>query len=140
MSSFVISKENYIKAAGIVAGIAEVTDMFVFDYQKGRKMTAADFYDKFTQLFEMNALSVQEEWGEEEPEQDNNTYMPVWNKALQAGKQKAYHGDLLQITLGLIDFFSSIVYQIEKPAYMWNARSFWIAYPSSLSIKRTRTR
>lgn len=125
MSSYVISKEDYIKAAGIVAGIAEVKELWIFDYQKGRSMTTADYYDKFVEIFEMNAISVQEQYGDKEPEHDNNTYMKTWEKAYRKGKQFAYYENIEEPTLHLVDFFSSVVYQIEKPAYMWNVRSFF---------------
>ena len=44
MSSFVIAKEEYIKAAGLIAGIKDVhRDIWLYDYEYGRNMEADDF-------------------------------------------------------------------------------------------------
>ena len=71
MSSFVISKKEYIKAAGIVAGIAEAQrDFWLFDYEAQRNSTPEDYYNRFAECYTMNALSVQEQYGDDKPEAD----------------------------------------------------------------------
>ena len=88
MSSFVVNKSEYIKAAGIVSGLAELYAdrygtthrIWIYDYVTGRNMTAEDYYRNFTECYTMNALSVQEQYNDDEPETDDDDYMELFNE------------------------------------------------------------
>lgn len=64
MSSFVINKQEYIKAGGFFAGLAEQLNyyrepvIYWWDSAKGDLLDAEDYYKAFASLYEMNARSV----------------------------------------------------------------------------------
>ena len=127
MSSFTICKKEYVKAAGIVAGIASVKKLWVYDYQSGRNMTKEDYYNRFVECFEMNALSVQEQYHDESPELDSKEYRDVFNCAYSYGRTNAAVSPqhLPEIIMNLRSFFSSAEYQTEKEAYMFKMKSLF---------------
>lgn len=127
MSSFTINKKEYVKAAGIVAGIASIKKLWVYDYQSGRNMTKEDYYNRFVECFEMNAISVQEQYSDESPELDSEKYTDVFNLAFDYGRTTAavepHH--LSEVIMNLRSFFSSAEYQTEKDAYMFKMKSLF---------------
>ena len=124
MSSFTISKKEYVKAAGIVAGIASIKKMWVYDYQAGHNMEKKDYYERFVECFEMNALSVQEQYHDDSPEFDSATYQDEFNLAYSYGRTTAavepHH--LPEVIMNLRNFFSCAEYQTEKMEYMFKMR------------------
>ena len=129
MSSFVIGKAEYIKAAGVIAGIAEeeesnpVPRFYVYDYQRGRKMTGADFYDAFCECFQMNAISVSEQYKDNEIYTDSDYYLGLYERAKKAGKAAARDPEKLKRTVyDLADFLQSAEYQTEKEAYFFKMK------------------
>lgn len=74
MSSFAIEKREYIKAAGLVAGIVKAREVWIFNHRTQRNSEPEDFYDEFVRCFEMNAVSVQEQYHEDVPWSDSNEY------------------------------------------------------------------
>lgn len=120
MSSFIISKKDYIKAAGIVAGISEALKLWVFDYEEGRNSTAQDYYKQFERFYTMNALSVLEQYGDEvgAPATDSNTYKADFEAYRKIGKSAGYTREgLKEIVAELQNFFSSAEYQTENDSY-----------------------
>lgn len=63
MSSFVIAKEEYIKAAGLVAAIADEKKFWIYNYKEGRNFLESDYYDCFVLAYKYNAYSVREQYG-----------------------------------------------------------------------------
>lgn len=125
MSSYVVEKERFIKAAGILAGIYEATSrnvrkLWVYDYERGHVMEAADYYDRFCELFLMNALSVQEQYHDAAPETDDNEYKATFAAFMQRGKTLMMYRDKLpKMVYELADFFREVQYQTEKDEYMF---------------------
>lgn len=141
MSSFVIAKEEYIKAAGVVAGIAkELRDFWLYNYEKGRKYTEADYYDAFSEFYNLNALSVQMQYGDKTPETDSGTYEKEFNSYMKIGVQIARNGGdtLKNAALELNDFFRSAIYQTEYEPYMWKMSMFFDRVISQLFEKMFR--
>lgn len=117
MSSFVIDKKEYIKAAGIVAGVASASrDFWVYDYVEHHNSTAEDFYNRFCDVYRLNALSVQEQYNDPEPEADTNSYKAVFNQYMKYGRQYYFKG-MKTALIELKDFFRSAIYQIENEEY-----------------------
>ena len=64
MSSFVINKQEYIKAGGFFAGLAEQLNyyrrpvIYWWDSAKGDSLDADDYYKAFASLYEMNAAPL----------------------------------------------------------------------------------
>lgn len=134
MSSFVVSKEEYIKAAGMVAGIAEakgnnygVSDRFwIYDYVTGRNMTPEDYYRNFVECYDMNALSVQEQYHDNDRGRDDNEYLDTLNEYRAKAKRKAISPDALQdMILNLHGFFRCAEYQTENKGYYWKMITFF---------------
>ena len=80
MSSFVISKQEYIKAGGFFAGLAEQKNyyrepvIYWWDSTKGGLLDAEDYYKAFASLYEMNARSVMLQYGESRMQSDEADY------------------------------------------------------------------
>ena len=123
MSSFVIGKAEYVKAAGAIAGIADfyknsIEKIFVYDYQRNHKMEAEDFYNCFVEFFEMNALSVREQYKDETLYSDNNEYKTDFRKYMTIGKNACFYPEKLnKIIFDLRDFLQSAMYQTENDVY-----------------------
>ena len=116
MSSFTISKSDYIKAAGIVAGIAEASgrdngcrQVWLYDYETGRNST---------------------------PELDSGEYKAEFKAALQTGKKLYFEqGEKLKnAIMELRQFFNSAIYQTEKQAYMFKMQMFFNQILSQLMV------
>jgi hypothetical protein len=125
MSSFTINKKEYVKAAGLVAGIAAAEKLWVYDYEYKRNMTPDDYYTRFVECYEMNETSVAEQYSDKtnfdlcEYKADFNRYMRIGNHAT------LYPEKLRSIIIALSDFFRSAVYQTENYSYMFRTRAFY---------------
>ena len=136
MSSFVIEKVEYAKAAGAVAGIVEahahgISGPYIFDYTTGRKMEGKDFLVRFSECFELNALNVYEYYrprhDDEELYTDGGNYIKEFEEYRRKGRAAA--GDpqkLREMVYNLRDFFQSAIYQTaENDAYFWKVKIFF---------------
>lgn len=123
MSSFIIDKEEYAKAAGLVAGIMEFKGTFLYDYQKSRRATAADIYDTFTACYEMNKLSVIEQYDDTEmagPEPTDKATADIFYQYLRKAKNNCMAPDKLkEMIMQLRSFFQCSKYQTENQGYFW---------------------
>lgn len=119
MSSFVIGKEEYIKAAGLVSGISQIKKIWHYDYNSCRNSTPEDYYNQFVKFYEMNALSVQEQYDDPEPETDSNDYKATFKKAMKAGTAAVINGGLRDRIMQLRSFFKCAMYQTEKESYSY---------------------
>lgn len=128
MSSFIISKEEYIKAAGTVAGLAESLPHFwLYDYETGRNATQEDYYRMFTECYTMNAMSVKEQYHDPELFTDGSSYKRTFDDYRKKGRSAGLHRgeDFKRITAELVNFFSSAVYQTEKEPYFWKMQTLF---------------
>jgi hypothetical protein len=129
MSSFIIGKENYIKAAGLVAGLAEGLELWIYNYEKSRNSTADDYYDQFVKFHQMNALSVMEQYDGDEvgaPATDPEEYRDQFEEYKEYGKTIAITREGLTDSIKRLDhFFGSVIYQTEKDAYMFNMEYYF---------------
>lgn len=134
MSCFVVNKASFAKAAGIVAGIADMANQggsmdrfWLYDMKKNRNMAGVDYLDRFFQIYEMNRKSVSESWEEEQPA-DQKQYASEFKKAVSIGKKLYYHrwenGSYLRAIQELRSFFSSVRYQIDNPELERKAANF----------------
>ena len=136
MSSFVIDKKEFIKAAGFLAGLAEETNGFheqllrMWNYRNDRVMNDEDFIEAFTTLYKYNAFSVAKQYKDSDAENDAKEYKTEFQKAKKAAKRmvldsKLYKNKDLEMTIYKFQSFSSsILYQIEAPEYSDKARFF----------------
>lgn len=139
MSSFVISKEEYIKAAGFFAGIAEQKNyyresvVYWWSDNKKRILTAEDYYSAFSQLYDMNALSVKRQYGDKARENDPEDYKETFEKyRTSAGKlyrsvALGSSSALLSFQKAVFDFYTftrSVNYQIEDRKLAADANKF----------------
>ena len=121
MSSYVIEKRDYIRCAGLLAGIADYynktpRELWIFDHGHGRNMTTPDYHEAFSHLYDLNAESVQEQYGDDMRETDTNTYDDDFKKYFAEGRKTAFAGSvpILKVVKKLNEFFRSALYQTEK--------------------------
>ena len=127
MSSYVIDKKEYIKAAGFIAGLTEnfsVRDFWLYDFSVGRNMTKEDYHRQFSAFYNMNAASVKEQYNDSVCESDENDYMDIFNEYRKKGRQM-YLADVKSALIDLIDFFDSVCYQVEDDEYNKYMRAFF---------------
>lgn len=129
MSSFVISKKEYVKAAGFMAALAEQKDhyrepiIFWYSYGTGRILTATDYYNAFIKIYNLNAKSVQLQYNDEKPAEDSCEYTDEFDE-MRVETAKLYQQATIwgsseakqQLTNSIFEFSlfaRSINYQIE---------------------------
>ena len=129
MSSYVVPKSEYIKAAGIIAGIVTIknnarrSDFWVYDYELRRNMQPNDYYIRMAECYDMNAISVQEQYGDSEPERDNNQYLDIFLAYKRKGMDCAMNPEKLRKAWFVLnDFFRCAEYQTEKYAYLFRMK------------------
>ena len=136
MSSCVVDKFAYMKAAGVVAGIAEAYQndtwkrIHVLDFDTGEVLKPEDFRRCFSACHTMNALSVQERYNDDKPETDDRPYNDEYNTGMRIGRKAAREAlynpaVLLDLTYNLQYFFHHCVYQIDKDAYFYKMKAFF---------------
>lgn len=126
MSSFVINKIEFVKAAGLMFGIEE-SKPHSFRY------FLENVRDNFTQVFEFNALSVAEQYHDDEPYKDELTYDSTFEEYRRKGRtiwtldsSRTCPMNKKELRNALTDFFHSVLYQIEnREMNTWVASFFW---------------
>ena len=130
MSSYTIAKQEYMKAAGLVSGLAEGLKVWLYDYETGRNSTKEDYKRRFTECYTMNALSVKEQYHGQEvgaPSGDQNEYKADFDQFYKLGKQLVYNDGqpLINAIHELSGFFGSALYQTEFEPYMYKMQMFF---------------
>lgn len=126
MSSFVIGKKEYIKASGFISGLQEALGLWLYSYKVNRNMTPEDLHKQFTEFFEMNCLSFQEQYRESEVYTDNADYMDEFNEYKRRGYSIGVTSENLKESIAeLRSFFHSCIYQTEKESYMFAMQMFF---------------
>ena len=132
MSSFVIDKQEYIKAGGFFAGLAEQLNYFNepviywWDSAKGGLLDAEDYYKAFASLYEMNARSVMLQYGDSRMQSDDADYRKDFEHYRSIAAQ-LYHQKYTELQNAIFDFLKfcdSASYQIEDKAIAKKANSF----------------
>ena len=129
MSSFVVSKSEYTKAAGFLAALVEAKNYYrdpvlsLWNRRRGGYYTAEDVLKDFHRLYRINAEAVAAQYGDPEPEKDTADYGEGFKNAKARGEdlmrrgytldQQTARRDLQRATYGCIMFFRSALYQIE---------------------------
>lgn len=121
MSSFIISKKEYIKAAGLVCGVASCSKY------GGSPVFCANVKKQFEHIYKLNVYSWCEQYDEDIAE-DTCDYESVFNEYKALGR-RIYMGCESKMSLdtlrySLIKFFGSITYQIENEDANMEAASY----------------
>ena len=121
MSSFIISKKEYIKAAGLVCGVASCSKY------GGNPVFCANVKKQFERIYKLNVYSWCEQYDEDVAE-DTCDYESVFNEYKELGR-RIYMGleskmSLDKLRRSLLNFFSSITYQIENEDANMEAASY----------------
>ena len=127
MSSFVYHKKYFVEAAGALAGLAALQNVYrepllwMYNHEAGRLFNDEDFYNTFVCLFQINAESVMLQYNDPEPETDTNEYRDIFQAAKAYVKKAdlAFHcngnREIILLLYRLSDFFQGVMYQIEEP-------------------------
>ena len=121
MSSFIINKKEYIKAAGLVCGVASCSKY------GGSPTFCANVKKQFEHIYKLNVYSWCEQYDEDIAE-DTCDYESVFNEYKALGR-RIYMGCESKVSLdmlrhSLIKFFGSITYQIENEDANMEAASY----------------
>ena len=121
MSSFIISKKEYIKAAGLVCGVASCSRY------GGSPIFCANVKKQFEHIYKLNVYSWCEQY-DEDVEKDTSDYESVFNEYKALG-MRIYMGFESKMSLdtlrySLINFFRSATYQIENEDANMEAASY----------------
>ena len=124
MSSFIISKKEYIKAAGLVCGVASCSKY------GGSPTFCANVKKQFEHIYNLNVYSWCEQY-DEDVEKDTRDYESVFNDYKELGRL-IYIGRVSNMSLdklrySLIKFFGLITYQIENEEANMEAASYLFA-------------
>lgn len=120
MSSYVIDKKTYIKAAGFIAGLqsivrGHISILYWYNLKEGHLYTDDEIIKEFSRIYENNAISVQLQYHDDEPESDSNMYMDSFIEYKQRAKRIYNEGgsELQKALYRFNDFISGVSYQIE---------------------------
>ena len=121
MSSLIVSKKEYIKAAGLVCGVASCSKY------GGNSVFCANVKKQFEHIYNLNVYSWCEQY-DEDIEKDTKDYESVFNDYKELGR-RIYMGleskmSLDTLRYSLIKFFGSITYQIENEDANMEAASY----------------
>lgn len=134
MSSFIINKKEYIKAAGLVCGVASCSKY------GGSPVFCANVKKQFEHIYNLNVYSWCEQYNED-VEKDTCDYKSVFNDYKALGR-RIYMGCVSNMSLdklrySLINFFGSITYQIENEEANMEAASYLFACVEMLYQDKT---
>lgn len=123
MSSFVINKQSYVRACGIMAGLADLKEsrfnepvLRLWNYKLHRPYNADDFYKTAAWLYHLNAVSVQKQYHDSEAAHDGEEYESDFVAYMSKAKRAYFDPDseaLENIVNELHHFFRSVLYQVE---------------------------
>lgn len=120
MSSFVIGKREYMKAAGLIAGMMSVfKEMWLYDEQSRGRVNENGLKRMFAECYEMNAESVAEQYGDPMDDYyDDDDYKNDFDDYMIRGVTIAISKDGLKEAIAeLMMFFRSSMYQTERDDY-----------------------
>ena len=134
MSSFIVDKKEYIKAAGLVCGVASCSKY------GGSPKFCANVKKWFERIYKLNVYSWCEQYDEDVAE-DTCDYESVFNDYKELGR-RIYMGleskmSLDTLRYSLIKFFGSITYQIENEDANMEAASYLYACVEMLYQDKT---
>ena len=135
MSSFVIDKREYMKAAGMMHGIASSAKLPWEYFTENVKA-------RFTRLYELNEKSVCEQYKRPFEGLDECEYQDVFDHYSSFGKSiwsnKEDTETRAKLRDQLINFFGCITYQIENHDMLNEARAFLYVCLETYLIKLNR--
>lgn len=128
MSSFVVEKAAYMRAAGLLAGIQDIKrKSIVFDYKKYKWVEGADWIDIMAYFYQLNVISVQEQYKDHDMEGTPPTdkeCRKIFNEYRKKGKCVMLNTPK-DLIMDLRDFFACCEYQTEKLAYFFEMHQFF---------------
>jgi hypothetical protein len=130
MSSFVINKFEYVKAAGLMYGIASAE-------RYPHTWFLNNVYNWFVKAYELNVASVNEQYHDNSGV-DGNSYDELFEVYKEKGRVlrcRDYH--LRNIRPKLLNFFDSVLYQIENMEF--NKEVSFIFYQCAKKLYKSET-
>lgn len=118
MSSFVISKNHYIRVAGLLCGLSSGNGrgdgkLYVYNEDKGRKYIADDWKRLLTRMYIYNVQSVADQY-DEPCIYDEKEYADEFKAYFEIGKNACVFPNIMSKVLPrLARFTRSVSYQIE---------------------------
>ena len=136
MSSFVVDKSEFVKAAGLMYGIERAKrDSHLYFLENVRK--------EFVKAYELNVASVNEQY-HDDCMPDGASYDTLFEEYKKKGED-VYNStifgrdDLRKVRNGLFTFFRSVLYQIENEEMSKEVSSFFFDCLSKLYEREYRS-
>lgn len=122
MSSFVVDKSEFMKAAGLMYGIEAAKGV------KAHKWFLDHVRERFVECYELNAQSVDEQYNEVSAT-DTESYDDVFKQygqiGIEIGLGYSKRCDLKALRFKLWKFFNSVLYQTENEEANTRMASFF---------------
>lgn len=129
MSSFIVSKAAYMRAAVLIAGIQDVKRKnLVYDYSSRKWLQSEDYLSKLAHFYELNKLSVIEQYNDDRMEGTPPTSAAckaIFAEYRKKGRQYVIDGYTKDLIMQLRDFFGCCEYQTEKETYYFEMHMFF---------------
>ena len=117
MSSYLINKDDYVRVAGVIAGIGTSKNwykenyIYRYNHEEKRVYEALDFYHDIMKLYELNYLDMGYK-----TMPDENAYQIEYSKAFKYGKEivEFKRSELTNLIRNIHKFFQSVNYQIDN--------------------------
>lgn len=106
MSSFIISKQEYVKCAGLLFGYEEAK-------RDNHKWYLDHLYDWFVRCYELNVASVNEQYSDN-AELDKREFREEFSKYCRIGNHWYLFKSRPDFLQSMVDFFRSASYQTEN--------------------------
>lgn len=125
MSSFVVNKSEFVKAAGLMYGIEA-------SKQHSHRYFLENVRKRFTECYELNVESVNEQY-DDESAKDGCEYDSLFEKYRQIGLNVRFNAEQFkELRTGLMQFFRSVLYQIENEEMNIYVSAFFFECTSKL--------
>lgn len=125
MSSFVINKSEYVKAAGLMYGIEASKNL-------PNKYFLENVRKNFVKCYELNVDSVNEQYGDKSGK-DGADYDNLFDMYRQIGVNISYsEAQFSELRIRIIKFFRSVLYQIENEKMSQFVAAFFFECTSKL--------
>ena len=129
MSSFVINKREYVKAAGLMYGIE------ASEKANAHRYFLENVHKNFVKCYELNVDSVNEQYGDESGK-DFSDYDYEFTQFCKIGERIkcGLHKNMTfeELRINLMNFFRSVLYQIENDEMSQFVAAFFFECTSKL--------
>lgn len=138
MSSFVISKSEYVKVGAFIGAFTEIrrrgdTLLYLYNVEEGRLYNSVDVINEMISIYKMNVDSVNEQYNESSDYDESDSNQFEIAKYMAYAKKVLNDENKLESAIANIhQFFRSVNYQIENEELNEKAKKIMSKYECAL--------